>query len=198
MNVTLNVDKCSMVFIGKYSFNFNNPGPINVNIQELTTEEVKQFLFGYKSNELLIDNVNELQAAVKSLVPAKPVDNQNVTVIQKKPEPRDIIEKDIASLKKLLREKIDDIKDTVAVMSPNKVKKLLDMERETKNRKSLVRYLENLYMQHINSVTQAVGTVDKPVYAAPELGLNGQYIDNVSDIVESDTEIVSFNPTPEE
>lgn len=198
MYVKLNVDKCSMIFIGPLSLNFNDPGPIEIDLESLSDKEIRQLIYGHQCGDLFVDNLEELISVISKKQSEQRVEVQKQTVIQKKFEPRDIIEKDIALLKKLLREKIEDIKDAVAVMSPSKIKKLLELERVSKNRKSLITYLEDIYTEHVMSVKKNVGTKDNPVYATPDLGLAKQYLENISSIKETDTEIVSFNPVTKE
>lgn len=196
ISVKLNTDEHGMCFIGKYVFNFSNEGPVNIDVKQLTPDELNKFIYNYRRGVLFIDNVAEL---LKSAPNAPASSNHFATgkenPVQRYTDPHSLIEEEELALKKLLRSKIGDIKDTVAVMSPAKVKKLVELEKATKNRKKLLNYLENILLQHQQSVTKRVGTKDaQPIYADVNLMIDRQYLDNISNVVESEVEQMVLNP----
>lgn len=195
ITVLLNKDEHGMCFIGSHMFNFDNPGPIQLDVNQLSTQELNQFVYNYRQGILFVENADELLQKAKNLPAAS---NKFVTAkerpVQQKTEPRDIIEQEELTFRKLLRGKIGDIKDTVAVMSPAKVRKLVELEKETKNRKKLLGYLQGILDEHTLAVTKKVGTEDAAMFAPADLGLESRYLENVSKVVESDITEVVLNP----
>lgn len=157
--VSLNTDRHPMCFVGKYMFNFNEPGPVKIKVDKLSKNEINQFVYNYRCGILSIENVDELLNNAAGLpATSNKFKTSKEAPIQQKIPSRDIIEQDESTLKKLLREKIEDIKDTVAVMSPSKIRKLIELENSTKKRKKLLKYLQEILEQHTNSVKNTVGT----------------------------------------
>lgn len=195
ITVSLNTDEHGMCFIGKHAFSFKHPGPIQLDVNKLNSNELNQFTYNYRRGVLHIDNVEELLTKAQEL----PASSSRFTTTKEKPtqhktEPHDIIEQEELAFRKLLRSKIGDIKDTVAVMSPAKIRKLAEFEKETKNRKKLLAYLQEILDQHTNSVTKKVGTQDAILFAPANLGLERKYLENVSNVIESDMEQIVLNP----
>lgn len=195
ISVTLNTDEHGMCFIGRWNFNFSQPGPRRIDVSELSVNEINQFVYNHRRGVLRIENLEELMSKAKELPAASPkFITGNEQPVQKKTEPHDIIEQEELAFRKLLRSKIEDIKDTVAVMSPAKVRKLIGFEKETKNRKKLLKYLQNILDEHTKSVTKRVGSEEAIMFAPVDLGLERRHLENISKVIESDIEQMVLNP----
>lgn len=199
ISVSLNTDEYGMCFIGQYSFNFENPGPIQMDIDKLSNNELNQLVYNHRRGVLYINNIDELMSKASNL----PANSSKFSTtaekpVQQKMEPRDIIEQEELVFRKLLRGKIEDIKDTVAVMSPAKIKKLVELEKITKNRKKLLTYLQGILDEHTTAVMKKVGPEDAITYAPINLGLERRYLENVSKVVESDYTQLVLNPISDE
>jgi hypothetical protein len=202
IKVTLNKEKHGMCFVGSHVFNFDNPGPIEINVETLSAQDRNQFIYNYRQRVLKVENIEELLSGDE--LPA--MSNKFMTpgekplTIKKKNNPRDIIEQETRTLNKLLRRKVGIIQETTKTMPVGQLRRLLEIEITQKNRKKLVSFINDILNKHANSVMNNMGEEDLEVSRPPDhrvLGINRQYLDNISEVVESDIEQIILNP-PEE
>jgi len=206
MQVTLNAERQSFCFIGSYMLSFSEPGPIDVNVKSLTDQEVEQFLFNHRQGYISIDDPKELlQRAPKKVAPKPIIKTEETkplpTIQNDKPIP-DTSRQEVIELRKILSMKIPFIKEHATKMTIGKVKRLLEVERDFRNRKGVVGFLEEIINKHTLSVTNSaimkrgdIGTAqDKSSHNAVH-GKNAirQYLTNIGEIVESDETTITVN-----
>ena len=109
MKLTLNTDRCPMLFLtGITNLTFENPGPIEVDIKDLTDEQLYEIRFSVESEDLLCDNkealIKEVQAPVPLSIPAQEkVALPNDTIQENLSKLKNILKKNTSTVKKLLR-----------------------------------------------------------------------------------------------
>ena len=168
-------EKHSMLFIGKQiALTPENPGPIAININSLSREEVQQVLFnvrmGILSTEFdlsLLEKRLGLKAEVKAI-----------------PKKTESTKKD-TDLKKLLAKKIGVVKKEASELAVSDLRKLIDLEQSGKNRKSLVPFLSEMYSLHADQVASKLESLEKN---SEKDELTAQsFLDDLPDVIESDS-----------
>lgn len=189
MLVKLNEEKAPFCQIGSYYLTFGEPGPHDIDVDSLTEEQKKQLAYNVKRGVLETDeDVNDLlDTPVQYSTPEeRPI--QKVQPIQAK-TPDEIIADDIKELRALLRRKIPEVKKVAQDMRPARLKRLLELERETKARKGIMIFLNDLLALHESTVAARVGQDD--VGGKHQIDLHAVST-QVSDIVESEEEEVTI------
>jgi len=201
-------DRCGMVFIGSLVLNYDEPGPIDVDLGKFTQEQKRQLLYNWRRAAIQVDNPDRLWevcgqgAAAKSYsVPAeKPLQSQEVAKsISKEMTPVDAHAQEGEKLKRVLKDHWATVKKNIVGMRPAQLRKLQELEKEGKGRKSILNVIEELLADHELSVAVKVGSVDvgniDEAYAAdPEVQRSTQ----VSNVVESDVDTITLIPSDEE
>lgn len=194
MKVSLNTEKCSFCQIGPFLF-IPNSEDHEIDVNELSDEYKKQLLYDLRRGMLFSNDREGLSELNKSMQPVtptpvemKPVSNESVVKAVKESEDR--IKENIQPLKNLLRQTVATVKKEAANFSVGKLRKLLELEKETKNRKSVVSFLAEKLEQHEKSVTKTVSNGDgKPVRIPDPFRREST---QVSDVVESEVVQVTF------
>jgi len=204
INVKLNDENASMCFVGKISLNFMNPGPVEIDLNELSEAELNQIVYNVRKEVLLVDDKKELLKKTKKL----PASSDKFKTSAEKPieqpkfeEHKDLIQQDELDLRKVLRETVPIIMQKVEQMSVGQVRRLIEQEVQLKNRKKLVTYLKDIVRDHEQSVTNKLGNGDMNINDTKinkkHTGLAKEYWNNISEIVETDVEQVVLNPAEE-
>lgn len=179
MEVSLaNLERHSMLFIGSVSLTSENPGPVTLDVDTLTKEEAFQVLFNIKKGvlsatgdlETLQSKLNIEQAAPKIKVPVAD-------------------EKD-DKLKKILSKRVNTIKKEVRDLNVSDLRKVMELEKEGKNRKSVNSFLEGLYATHAEQVAEKLKSMQN---SSEKEGLDAQtFLDDLPDVLELEEEEVEF------
>jgi len=189
-------DRTGMCMIGtRLSFTWDNPGPIDIDVNKLTPEEVKQVVYNVNRGVLTVDPVDELQALVDKIPPATALGGAPVAHIppvtpQQSLDPAKEIEDDIKKLNKLLLSSIDTIKKETRGFRAARLRRLRELETEGQKRDSLLVYLDELLKTYTASVAASVGNEDvggKFAAHAP-----GSVSTQVGDVVESEMQEITF------
>ena len=179
MEVSLaNLERHSMLFIGSISLTSENPGPVTVDVDSLSKEEAYQVLFNIKRGILSTDS--SMDALEKKLsVETTPVQVAPTAVEEINPE-----------LKKLLNKRVNTIKKEAKELSVANLRKTLELEKNGKDRKSVVSFLEELYAKHAKEVTEKLKSMQNN---SEKEGLDAQtFLDDLPDVVESNEEEIEF------
>jgi len=200
MKFTLNTEKSPFYSVGPFVFTFGQLDH-EVDIQELPDEYKKQLLYGINQGSLLTGDKEGLSALVKAMQPATPIPMEQVPIKQQQVSKVvnkltvDPIKEDLKPLRALLRQTVPTVKREAATYNPSQIRKLLDLEKENKNRKSVVTFLVGLLEEHEMSVLDSLSgdPGDDRVVVDP-LSIDPNRSTLVSDVVESDVERVTFTP----
>jgi len=142
MKITLNTNQTPFVFVpGVHDFTFSDPGPIDVNLKDLTEEQFNQLLSQVRRGHLVSDNPKGFQTFRK----------EKTTPIFK--------EKEVSTeeiLAKLLRENVSTLKKKIPELNTSWIQKLLEIEISGKNRKSVVQLCQTILQKHQAEVAAAV------------------------------------------
>lgn len=186
MKFELNTDKSTFLTIGPFAFTYAQTLH-DVDWEGLDEELKKQFLYNARRGTLKTDEPDKLKDIVEAapkpaFVPANVVPLQQPQ-IQEAPDP---IEEDLKTLKALLKKSVSTIKKESRDFRVARLRKLLELEEDGKNRKSLVGFLQERLDVHQAGVSKLVGMDDiEGMYADdPEAARSTQ----VGDIVESEEE----------
>ena len=179
MEVSLaNLEKHSMLFIGSVSLTSENPGPVTVDVDALTKEEAFQVLFNIQKGvlsatgdiETLQSKLNIEEAAPKVKVPV-------------------VDEKD-NKFKKILSKRVNTIKKEVVSLNVSDLRKVIDLEKSGKNRKSLVSFLDGLQETHTEQVAEKLKSMQNN---SEKEGLDTQtFLDDLPDVIDLGEEEVEF------
>lgn len=186
MDVSLDPDKGSFCTVGPHFFTFGEPGPLKVNIGQLSKEELAQLMYNLKRGVLVADDKKELDLLVQpNYSTPQEVPIQEATVLP--PVGEDAIEEDLKVLRELLSGNVNTVMRTAGDFRPARLRKLLELEEGGKARKGLISFLKSFVDSHVDSVRKAIGSKDlEPIDVLELRKLSTQ----LTDIVESEQEIV--------
>jgi hypothetical protein len=200
MKVTLNTEKTSFYFLGPtINLNFTNPGPVEVDVNRLNAVTQKQLYGAYQKGVLLLEPAEELLKCITQTVPVMPAVKPPIPSDKPLEDP---VRREVIDMRKLLSLKIPVIKKTVASFTIAQVRKLLEVEKEFRNRKAMVAYLEEILAKHTSSVTNSaimkqgdIGLAqdmssDVAVYGTGKAAIR-KYLDNIGEIVDSEEEEIT-------
>jgi hypothetical protein len=173
-----NSEKHSILFIGsQIALTPENPGPVAVNIDSLTREEVQQILFNVRMGILSTEyDISLLEKRLGFKTEIK-------TEVRTVPKKIESIKKD-TDLKKLLAKKIGVVKKEASELEVSDLRKLIDLEQSGKNRKSLVPFLGEMYSLHVEQVASKLDSLGKNS-EKDELSAQS-FLDDLPDVIESD------------
>lgn len=205
MKVLLNKEKHGMLFIeGLDPLTYDDPGPVDIDVKSLTPRQFQQLSYNLLRGAIAVDKPEELghYARERFKQPVEEGKVQQPTAPAPKKEITEVIEEQEEDLKSLLTKNISSIKKNVPVLTPGQTKKLLELEKAGKNRKSLVQFLEEASKAFEDAVANKFGEggIDLEAHAGlvkGGLGL-GKYSQNVTDVVDSDVEEVTIKTTADE
>jgi hypothetical protein len=197
MKVTLNTDKASLLFIsGLPNLTVDEPGPIDVNVDTLTRQQAGQLLMSVNLGKVTTD-VDFLE-----LFKQKFVSPEVLAKMLVKPAPKvlpPIEEKEFSVLEKLVADKerwknllsqsIPSIKKQLPSFSSTELLSIKNVETNGKKRARVLEALDQL-------IDKFFAEVKANIPDAPPLP-DEPYSTNVSDVVESNVENVTFT-IPEE
>ncbi len=212
MIVRLDEERGSMVQIGNMRFTFLDPGPKEVDLYQLDKPRLNQLLYNLRKGVLRTNDKEEMRELLEltDQLPASrrlystpeevPIDNNT-------PPKFEVdkaflkIEEEERQIKKLLRGKVEVIQKDLVDLTSSQLRKLVDLEVLGKARASVIKFAEDLIVKEQLRVQQVVGTT--PMNAAQNQedltrGLKRVNLDNLTDVVESDTEQVVLNPYSED
>lgn len=200
MKFTLNTEKSPFYSVGPFVFTFGQLEH-EVDIHELPDEYKKQLLYGINQGSLLTGDREGLAALAKAMQPTTPIPMEQVPIKQQQVSKDvklltvDPIKEDLKPLRALLRQTVATVKKEAATYNPSQIRKLLDLERENKNRKSVVSFLVDLLEKHEISVLDNMRkSMENGPPRVDPLSIDPNRSTLVSDIVESDVEQVTFTP----
>jgi hypothetical protein len=187
MKLTLNSDKVPFCAIGTLYWTSVAPGPIEVNLKTLDKKEVQQIRYNLNRDVLLTDDRSELDPYDNMVV-----NNQAASI----PSPptmklQDALEIDRQELRRALEGRVPSVKKFAQELRPGRLRRLVDLEREGKNRKNLLEFLNMLLTNHTETVKNFLqhGEDLEPQDRIRLAQLSTQ----LSDIIESEKEEVNFN-----
>jgi len=198
MKFTLNTEKSPFCTIGPFAFSLGNES-YDIEVDPLPDDYKKQLLYNLNRGVLLSDDKEGIASLSGTIQRATPIPQEQVPIqhdkVSKKVNtiPKDAVEQDLKPLKALLRKTVSTVKKEAAGMTPSQVRKLLELEKGLKNRKSIINFLSDILEKHELSVMSSLGEEEEnlPTVVDP-LTVDPRRSTQVSDIVESDVESISF------
>jgi hypothetical protein len=194
-----NKDRQSMLFLGEpLNFSYDEPGPIEVELGELTEAQKNQLFYNWRQGVLSVSDESQLEevcntapAATKSFVTPKelPMARSPKDAVQQIDDSKKV-------LRKLLSKRIGTIKKEVSQMTISQVRDIIELENEWKKRKGLLKFLDELIGKHEKDVTQRVGVEEVGDSTFP-VGVKRDKLDQIMDVIESDEKTVTFIPSDE-
>ena len=179
MEVSLaNLERHSMLFIGSFSLTAENPGPITMDIEALTREEAYQVMFNIRKGVLFAEgDLDLLQSKL------------NTTTTSTKIE-APVVNKIDAKLKKILSKRVSTIKKETVDLNISDLRKVMELEKEGKNRKTVVNFLDGLHATHTEQVAEKLKSMQN---SSEKEGLDTQtFLDDLPDVLELKQEEVEF------
>ena len=196
MKLELNVEKSPFCTIGPFSWTFAQTEH-DVDVDELPAEYRKQLLYNINRGVLKTKDREGLKALAGAMQPSTPVPLEQIPIkyqdVAQKASAlvKDPIKEDLKPLRALLRQNVTTVKKEAAGYSAGRIRKLLELEKEGKKRKSVISFLAESLEKHELAVMNAVGTEEDTIFnQADPFAKSTQ----VSDIVESESETVVFSP----
>ena len=204
MKFSLNTERAAILFIhGIHNFTYEQPGPIEVNPATLTEGQIHQLKSALLRDVLTSDETAEF---LTQGVPVTPV------VIDSNPiDPAEPVDSRREQLGQILRGSVSSVKKILPSVAMADVRKVRELEKEGKNRKSLLGVLDELLSLYTETVKESVGITDladlsrlkKKETPANTAHLRGglslhQYMQNITDVVESDIEEIQIKTTDDE
>lgn len=194
-----NPDKVGFIIVAGNTFTYDEPGPAEINVESLPRDQKNQLLYNCRRGVLacsapgqLVKLCENVMSVAKSYsTPAeRPVHATTSPLIAEVVDP---IEEDLKELKALLEQSVNTIKRKATDLSVGRIRKLLELEVSSKNRKGLKTFLDEFLAKHAKSVLGSVGDEDtgEKLFStgAGQIG-SGQ----VTDVEESDLTQVVLNP----
>lgn len=190
-----NKEKVSMCMIGKHYFTYDEPGPKDIDLDSLSQSELNQLIYNARRGVLAVGDPKKLLEYTKQTpAAAKSYSTPQERPIKQEPvQAEDAIEEDLKPLRELLRGSVNAIKRKVGTLTPGRVRKLLELEIQGKNRKGLKTHLNELLAKHAETVMGQVGDEDIGDKITAQ-GVAATTSPQVTDVVESEVEQVVMNP----
>jgi len=181
---------------------YDSPGPVEVDISSLPDQAKQQLLYNLRRGvlatdtpELLID-VTPLEGIVAKSY-ATPHERP-ITATEPIKDTEQLAEAQVKELKKLLKKTVPTIQAAMAQLRPGQMQALIELEKQGKSRKRLLETLEKQYAKYCQGVAEAIGGVDlmesDDALRQAQKALREGVSTNVSDVVESESEEVTFTP----
>ena len=190
----LNSEKSPFCTIGPFSFSFAETVH-EIDVDQLPDQYKQQLLYNVNRGVLETDDKKGLKALAQAMQPVTPIPQEQIPIkmgaVTKmaKSLTVDPIKADLKPLRALLRQGVASVKKIACDLSPGRLRKLLELEMSLKKRKGVISFLEKLLDKHELSVTAAIGSGDDIIFN--QLDPHSRST-QVSDIVESDVEVVTF------
>lgn len=199
MRFSLNTEKSPFCTVGPFSFTFGQEEH-EIDVDQMPDEYKKQLLYNVNRGVLLTEDRQGLAALAGAMQPVTPVPQEQVPIQYQKVAQvvstpvKDPIKEDLKPLRTLLRQTVTTVKKEATTLSPGRLRKLLELEEDSKNRKSVVSFLKERLKQHEKAVAARVGAPDeKDEYKLlGALAKDPLRSTQVSDIVESEEVQVTF------
>lgn len=192
MEVELNTDRSGFLTIGSQVFTYGDPGPRKIDVDGLSPEERRQFIYNINRGVLKAKDI-------EGLVPEQPVAAAPQQALAQPAQPLQnaidkAVEEQYKKLKTLSGKAVASIKKEAVDLGANELQKLKTLELEGKKRKSVLGLIDELLEKHQSTVLANVGGDDVgAMFADDPQGTSTQ----VSEVVESDMEQVVLNPVEE-
>ena len=192
MKIELNLDKADMCFIGSYVFNFENPGPLEVDVEKLSANEKLLFITNINRQILKTDTPEKLiKEEEEKTEQVKPKElDPNIEIHMQWAKANEELDKE---LKSILAQSINTVKkEVVGNKNIKRIKRILELEKENKNRKSLVALFNDIIKEESEKISKQLGD-DVGTYIQP--GIGSEF---VSEIEETEIEDIVLNPSKED
>lgn len=201
MKIMLNKDKYGMLFLDGFApLTFDEPGPLEVTVKELTSRQVKQLNYNLLRGAIIVDDPNELKKYNEILEPV--IIPSATKTIAKNQDISEMMKEQESELVKLLTKTISTIKKSVPALKGSELREILRLEKSGKNRKSLVGFLDEANKANTETVSAVVGKTPIDLEEHSKLVKGGlglaKYSKNVSDVVDSEVEEVTLKTTDDE
>lgn len=171
MQITLaNPDRVPMCFIGPYRLTYEEPGPVDVDIDGLGPAEKRQLFFKIQRGVLTTEQRDKLHLLLPTPQLTKPV--KPIAT----PE-----ENDNKLLTKLLKKSVASVKKDAIELRLAQVRRLLILEEQSKNRKGLTKFLNELISKHQQEVMEELGAEELDATQLPDIGLDESQLSAVTD-----------------
>jgi hypothetical protein len=191
-------DKATMFFVigTKIHLSFQDPGPKEVDFNNLRTDQKQQILWAIQNGTILSDRKED---EVRKEVIAKSYAQTVADVKAAVEAPATVGEFESSreeELKHFLTSKYNDFKKNLKDYNIAELRVMLKLEKEGKSRKSNLDLIENAISKHQVEVAKSIKDDIRPMVNDPKKVIStGLKVDwsNIEDVVESDTEEVKIN-----
>jgi len=192
-------DKVGFIIVAGNTFTYDEPGPHEIDVESLPLDQRNQLLYNCRRRVLACSEPEELVKLCEAVMPAaksyatpaeKPVKATQPPQIDEVVDP---FEEDLKQLRAMLQLGVNKIKKQAKDLPVGRVRKLLELEANRKNRKSLKAFLNDILAKHAEGVLDSVGDEDTGEKFTP-VGVGNIGSKQVTDVVESELEQVVLNP----
>lgn len=200
MKFYLDTEKSPFCTVGPFSFTIGQEEH-DIDVEKMPDEYRKQLLYNATRGVLKTDDKEGLAALAGAMQPttpippvAAPIQYQQVAQRVNKVV-KDPIQQDLKPLRALLRKTVATVKKEAASFPPNQLRKLMDLEEDGKNRKSVISFIQERLDQLQKEVAANIGVQDgdEDEYKMFEpMATDPNWSTQVSDIVESEQVQVTF------
>ncbi len=179
MEVSLaNLERHSMLFIGSISLTSENPGPVPIDVDSLSKKEALQVMFNIRKG--VLSATGDLDVLYDKLKVEETAPVAKVPVVN---------EKDV-ELKKILSKRVNTIKKEVSGLNVSDLRKIMELEKNGKNRKTVNAFLDGLYLTHTEQVAEKLKSMQNN---SEKQELDTQtFLDDLPDVLELEEEEVEF------
>lgn len=173
----------------KYFFNYDNPGPVQIDLSTLTPAGIRQCVYNINRGILVGENTDQLQELVNAQLPPPttpnaPAPRQVPVRPRQEIDPAKAIEDDMKQLKNLLRSSQETVMKEAVNFRAARLRRLRELEEEGQARAGVLTFINTLLTDYQSAVSSAVGDEDVGDKTfAPGVKLAST---QVSDVVESE------------
>lgn len=199
MKITLNADKHPFYSVGKVlALSYEVPGPVDVDLAQLTQQEQSQIVYGIKTGVLITDQPLVENKPTYSTPHQAPI-KQVLTVDE--PSMNETLEAEAQEIKKFLSGAVATVKKRLGeVKSIRQLKRLFSYETANQARPTVLAAIQSLLDAHTAQVAAVTGTEEvtntlESTRGKLMEGTRGLVnLANLTDVVESEEETILINP----
>jgi hypothetical protein len=187
MKVSLNEEKSPFCTIGGYSFTFGTPEH-DIDIDQLLDAQKKQLLYNIARGTLQTDEPYKDILGHTKFTPLVPAEVKPIQATDVADSMDDILERQIKLMKRILTGTIPSVKKEAASMRLGNLRRLMELEQKSKNRKKLISFFEKRLASHTEEVKLFKGSEE--LEDSEDKVKTDQLSTQLTDIVESDEGLI--------
>lgn len=156
LSFQLNPEKSPFCNIGEFMFS-EEMQKKEIDLEDLSIIHLQQFLYNVNCGVLLVEDYKKLLQFVKIMTMDLPKNDTQKEIQPSSPQ-ISFSKEDLKEMRSLLKKRVPTVEKESSSFSIRKLKKLLELEQEGKNRKKVVSFLDKKIEMHQNQIQEKINS----------------------------------------